>query len=269
MKKLERIIPVALLCILWGNLACADPTKDAWTKLVGKKFENRPEFSFVENNPALPNLLIYGDSISIGYTRCVREKLKGKANVYRLHCNGGDSGSFITHMTKMHDVMRNKKLNRPWTFQWDIIHFNVGLHDLKYLSKGKLDKKNGKQVSSTDAYKKNLHAIVAYLKKLSPDAKLIFATTTPVPEGESGRIAGDAERYNAAAIVVLRKFPEITINNLFTFTKPNHSKWWTKPGNVHYNATGKDAQGAEVARIIIEAISKKEKSNKAMDRDKK
>ena len=259
MKKLKKILPALLLCILWGNLACADSTKDAWTKLVGKKFEKNPTFAFVENKPALPNVLIYGDSISIAYTERVRERLKSKANVYRLYCNGGDSGSFTRRMIEMHDVMRDEKLDRPWTFQWDVIHFNVGLHDLKYVSMGKLDKKNGKQVLSIDAYKENLYAIVAYLKKLSPDAKLIFATTTPVPEGGSGRIAGDADKYNAAALDLLRKFPDITINDLFTFTKPNHSKWWTKPGNVHYNATGIDAQGDEVARIILETLSKKDK----------
>ena len=34
-------------------------------------------------NPALPDVLILGDSISIGYTPFVRSKLKGVANVFR------------------------------------------------------------------------------------------------------------------------------------------------------------------------------------------
>lgn len=34
-------------------------------------------------DPALPNVLIVGDSISIGYTRAVRAALAGKANVFR------------------------------------------------------------------------------------------------------------------------------------------------------------------------------------------
>ena len=36
-----------------------------------------------EPDPALPNVLILGDSISIGYTLEVRKLLKGKANVFR------------------------------------------------------------------------------------------------------------------------------------------------------------------------------------------
>ena len=100
----------------------------------------------------------------------------------------------------------------------------------------------------------SLEKIVAYLGQLSPDAKLIFATTTPVPEGADGRFAGDAEKYNAAATKVLQKHPEITINDLFTFTKPNHAKWWIKPNDVHYNPAGRAAQGDEVARVIVDEL---------------
>ncbi|TWU46099.1 Alpha-L-fucosidase [Rubripirellula tenax] len=228
--------------------------KEAWAKLAGKSAK-RPEFAFVENDPALPNVLIYGDSISIMYTQRVREKLNGKANVYRLHCNGGDSGSFIAKMKKMHETMRDEKLDQPWTFDWDVIHFNVGLHDLKYVSGNRLDKKNGKQVSSLDTYQMNLGDIVDYLKKLAPDAKLVFATTTPVPEGEPGRFAGDAQKYNKVAEQVMRKFPEITINDLYTFTKPNQPIWWAKPGDVHYKMEGRSAQGDEVSQIILDSLS--------------
>ena len=228
--------------------------KEAWEKLAGKSVK-RPEFAFVENDPALPNVLIYGDSISIMYTQRVRKKLDGKANVYRLHRNGGHSGLFIENMTKMHEAMRDEKLSQPWTFDWDVIHFNVGLHDLKYLSGNRLDKKNGKQVASLDTYKKNLGEIVAYLKTLAPDAKLVFATTTPVPKGESGRVAGDSQKYNEVAKEVMRDFPEIAINDLYQFTKPNHSKWWSKPGDVHYKMQGRNAQGDEVSRTVLESLS--------------
>lgn len=231
--------------------------ENAWFELVGKRFAKRPEFSYVKNDPTLPNVLIYGDSISIHYTRRVRQELKGQANVYRLYCNGQDSRAFIAKMTRMHTAMRDGQLDNPWTFQWDVIHFNVGLHDLKYLAGKKLDKENGKQRTPIDYYEKNLSKIAVYLQKLAPDAKLIFATTTPVPEGEPGRFAGDAHKFNDAALNALSKHPEISINDLFTFTKPNHSKWWMKPGDVHYNEVGRAAQGAEVARVILNAISKK------------
>ena len=251
LNEYDTVVKVLLKKPMGSELA-----ENAWAKLVGKSV-NRPEFAFIENNPALPNVLIYGDSISIGYTQRVREKLQDQANVYRLYCNGGDSSSFIGKMTEMHTAMCAENLDAPWTFKWNVIQFNVGLHDLKYLSSRKLDKENGVQVSSLEVYKENLRDIVAYLKKLAPNAKLIFATTTPVPEGEPGRFAGDAAKYNEAALEVLRDFPGIAINDLFTFTKPNQPEWWTKPGNVHYNDAGKNAQGDEVARIIRAALLSK------------
>ncbi|MBN1591061.1 MAG: hypothetical protein JW888_16225 [Pirellulales bacterium] len=40
-----------------------------------------------KENPALPNVLLLGDSISIGYTIPVRKELQGKANVFRPATN--------------------------------------------------------------------------------------------------------------------------------------------------------------------------------------
>jgi len=239
--------------MLTSNLFAGD-AKEAWSALVEPRFNKCPEFAFVENNSLLPNVLIYGDSISIGYTAQIQKNLKGKANIYRIYTNGGDSKSFIPKMTKMHEVMRNKKNKGHWTFDWNIIHFNIGLHDLKYIAGKKLDIKNGKQVTSINVYAQNLQKILAYLKELAPKAKIVFATTTPVPEGGQGRVAGDAARYNAAALKVMKNHPEIAINDLFNFTKHNHEKWWIKPADVHYNTVGQNAQGDEVSKIILKLL---------------
>ena len=248
-------------CLLAGTpvVFAEEQASDAWKKLVrSPRFNKRPTFQFVENDPKLPNVFLYGDSISIAYTDATREALKGKANVYRLYCNGGDSSSVITKMKTMHDTMRNPQLAGHWDFDWDVIHFNVGLHDLKYMNGKKLDRVNGKQVTSTADYEKNLRAIIAYLKELAPKAKLIFVTTTPVPEGEAGRIAGDAAKYNEVARKVLKDYPEIGVNDLYAFTKPHHAEWWTKPGNVHFNAEGATAQGKESARVIEQELKKRD-----------
>ncbi len=233
---------------------------DAWNELLPEKEKKgamREAFAYVENNAELPNVLLYGDSISIMYTMRVRTQLKDKANVYRLHANGNHSGKFIELMTEMHDAMRNAQLDSPWAFQWDVIHFNVGLHDLKYVLDGKMDKVNGIQVSSVDVYKKNLRAIVEYLHKLAPKAKLVFATTTPVPDKSEGRVAVDAARYNDAAREVLKDYPDVLIDDLYSLAKPNQEKWWLSPVNVHFNTTGCDALGDKVAESILEAMSKR------------
>lgn len=245
---------ITLVALTLPCFVMAETATEAWDSLIAKNFKKRPEFQFIQNNRTLPNVLLYGDSISIHYTQAVREKLSDKANVYRLYRNGSDSGGFISKMDKMHDKMTNEKLEQHWDFSWDVIHFNVGLHDLKYVKGRKLDKENGKLVSTTEQYQKNLINIINYLKKSSPKAQLIFATTTPVPEGALGRFAGDSIKYNEAALEVLKSYPDIRINDLYTLTKPNQEKWWIKPGDVHYNKQGSTAQGTEVAKIITKAL---------------
>lgn len=223
----------------------------AWKKLANKG----EAFAYVHPDKKLPNVLIYGDSISIGYTPTVREELFGKANVFRFHKNGQSSNKMIPFMEKMRTTMFQPHLEGGWDFDWDVIHFNVGLHDLKYVKNGKLDKVNGRQVNSIAKYKENLHGICQYLMKEYPKAQLIFATTTAVPdEGADGRFTGDSVKYNKAAREVLTDYPQITVNDLYAFTKPNAAEWYIKPENVHYNHTGKKAQGKEVAQIIAEKL---------------
>ncbi len=228
--------------------------REAWRKLNGPK-EVRPAFDYVENDPSLPDILLYGDSISIDYTQRVRDQLEDKANVYRLWGNGLDSGSFIPKMVRMHTVMRDRDLDRPWLFKWDVIHFNVGLHDLKYVTaEGEYNTEKGTRVSSVETYKENLREIIAYLQQLAPSAKLIFATTTPVPEASPGRIPGDARIYNQAARDVLREHPGIAVNDLYALCEPHQKEWCRKPGDVHYSESGIIAQANKVAEAVQKAL---------------
>jgi len=236
---------------LFGDKYDEEIAREAWKNLANKG----EAFKYVSPNKKLPNVFIYGDSISIGYTPTVRKELEGKANVFRFHKNGQSSNKFIPFVEKMKTTMFQPYLKEGWDFTWDVIHFNVGLHDLKYIKDGKLDLENGKQVNSPEKYKENLDGICQYLMKEYPKAKLIFATTTAVPqEGADGRIAGDSIIYNKAALEVLAKYPSIQINDLYAFTKPNEKAWYIKPHNVHYNNLGKTAQGKHVANLIAENL---------------
>ncbi|MDG2170648.1 MAG: SGNH/GDSL hydrolase family protein [Opitutales bacterium] len=229
----------------------AETAEEAWSSLLSENFKKREAFAFVENDSSLPNVFIYGDSISIAYTPAVRSELEGEANVYRLHVNGGDSSSIIQKVDTLRRMMKDH-----WDFEWDVIQFNVGLHDLKYVAGRSLDKAKGEQVTSMAEYEANLRNAIGYFVRIAPNAKLIFATTTPVPKGEPGRHVIDAGRYNRVALRVLRDYPEIEVNDLYAFTLPNQPEWWTKPGNVHFNEVGYTAQGKEVARYVREALGK-------------
>src|SRR4051794_33049217 len=81
----------------------------------------------VQDEPGLPRVLLIGDSISMGlgtdhdqgYEEPTRTLLRGKANVHGISGNGGNTDFALQHLSE-------------WLGQgqWDVIHFNWGLHDL-------------------------------------------------------------------------------------------------------------------------------------------
>lgn len=141
--------------------------------------------------------------------------------------------------------------------KWDVIHFNWGLWDLCYRHpkskvQGNRDKVNGTITTAIDQYGKNLEELVLRLKKT--DAKLIWASTTVIPEGEAGRKLGDGERYNAVASAIMKKHG-VAINDLHTLTKSFAADQFVKPGDVHYTKDGYQRIGTLVTKVISESVA--------------
>jgi len=222
--------------------------RNTWESYIGRNpgFARHKSFVFQENNPALPNVLIIGNSISIAYTPFVQENLKGVANVYRIPANGGDTNT----MLKFHEIwLGNTK--------WDIIHFNWGLHDLKRLVDNKLNVSGNRNVSVGD-YSKNLNSIVSILEKSSD--KLIFATTSVVPFGAEGRVKGAEVLYNKAALKVLDLYPDVFIDDQYSLTLKNPED--QKEANVHFLMSGCMSQANQVSEKIIEVLKSNSSDNK-------
>jgi acyl-CoA thioesterase-1 len=201
-------------------------------------------------DPALPNVLIIGDSISIGYTLLVRSELKGAANVLRPLEKSGKKPF------NCGDSARGLQFLDSWIGdrQWRVIHFNFGLHDLKYLDeKGQyVTPDKGKQVASPEQYEKNLRELVARLKKTG--AVLVWASTTPVPEGSAGRVKGDEVIYNAAARKVMEE-NGVLIDDLVGALGDRLGKL-QKPKNVHFTDEGSKVLADSVAASIRQALKK-------------
>lgn len=131
---------------------------------------------------------------------------------------------------------------------WDVIHFNFGLHDLCYrTTPTNRDKVNGKLTTTLEDYESNLRKIVERLKKT--DAKLIFATTTVVPEKEPGRFAEDVDKYNAVAVKVMKE-NSIQINDLHEYSKEIHAKFGNGETDVHYQKEGYRRLSKPVVKVI-------------------
>jgi acyl-CoA thioesterase-1 len=203
--------------------------------------QQNPVFAPIEADPALPDVLLIGDSISIGYTLPVRELLAGEANVHRIPTNGGPTTRGLEHL--------NDWLGET---EWDVIHFNWGLHDLKYIDdRAQLtDPEDGRQQVPPDEYEANLSRLVEQLQRTG--ARLIWCSTTPVPEGAAGRVPGDESRYNEIAARVMEKY-DVPTNDLCRFAQPRLDDI-QRPANVHFTPEGSRVLAEEVAGHIREAL---------------
>ena len=219
----------AFLCPLtWG--ANDDPS-------AGSSADYRstsPAYESVVDQPGLPRVLLIGDSISVGYTVEVRERLASKANVHRIPENGGPTSRGVANID-------------AWLGDgdWDVIHFNWGLHDLKLMDDGK------RQVSKED-YAVNLRSLVARLKETG--ATLIWCTTTPVPSGDeiTSRKTEDVPPYNAIAQGIMLE-EGIIIDDLYAFALPQLGKI-QRDQNVHFTEEGSTALAEQVAESIETAL---------------
>lgn len=202
----------------------------------------------IEDEPGLPRVLLIGDSISIGYTLAVREKLKGKANVNRPRANCGPTTAGLEHLDAWLATGGEGK-------KWDVIHFNWGLHDLKYLGP------NGENLAepgsagshrqvSPEEYRKNLEALVAKLQ--ATGAKLIWRNTTPVPEGAKGRVVADALVYNEIAKDVMAR-SKVPVHDLYSFAFERLDRI-QKPADVHFTPEGSEILADDVVRVILETL---------------
>ncbi len=190
----------------------------------------------------LPHVLIIGDSISIGYTLPTRALLQGKVNLHRIPTNGGPT---IKGLSEIDKWLGSRK--------WDLIHFNWGLHDLKFMGKdgtNLVPKEEGGivQVPLPD-YEKNLDLLVTRMKKSAK--QLVWRNTTPIPAGSKARYVGDSVKYNQAAARIMEKHGVPTLD-LYTPSKKN-MKEWMRVADVHYFPAGSQA----LAEIVAEDIKKR------------
>ena len=229
-----------LLFILVFAAQAPDPRAE-WENKLEPDTKGEPAYAFVEENPALPRVLLIGDSISVGYTPGVRKLLEGKANVLRIPVNGGPTSRGVEFLD---DWLGAGK--------WDVIHFNFGLHDIKRMKNGKTDITAEWQVGG-EQYEKNLAALVQKLK--ATGARLIWASTTPVPEGASGRIKGDEVIVNRIAEKVMKKHG-VEIDDLYGCVLPHLDKY-QRPQNVHFTDEGSGFLAQKVAGSIEKALEAK------------
>jgi lysophospholipase L1-like esterase len=191
-------------------------------KLAGRE----TAWDFVKDDPALPRVLLIGDSISRGYTLVARHALAGRANVHRAPANCGPTAAGLQKL----DLWLGRK-------GWDLIHFNFGIHDRN---------------TDPGTYAKNLRQIVAKLK--ATGATLVWASSTPL----SGKMLGEdgadpMEKMNSIAADIMME-NRIRINDLHSEAQPILKTMQGKDG-CHFNGEGYQVLGKAVANTIARQLS--------------
>lgn len=184
------------------------------------------EWGFIHDDPALPKVILIGDSISRSYTVSVRKALAGKANLHRAPANCGPTDSGLKNM----DVWLDQSDG-----EWDIIYFNFGIHDRK---------------KTPEQYATSLEKVIARLRQTG--ARLIFARTTPFKiadtVGDDGSLV-----LNAVSDEVMQKHGVLTddlhaavLDSLDTAQADDRT---------HFRAEGIQLLAAQVAKTIEACIA--------------
>ena len=224
MAVIKPIVTALILCVqLSGALRAATPEGG-------------------EKHP-LPRVLVIGDSISEGYIKPLAELLKDKAAVERPRENCGSSRRILDHLDQFLGDTR-----------WDVIQFNCGIHDLRYLNaerKPAAPKDGGKHQVPLDEYRANLNKIVDRLKKTR--ASLIWCSTTPLNTKVPYWVADDVARYYEVAAEVMRNegVPIADLNA--KILKRGTPKW--SPDGVHFTPEGSQELAEELVPEIGKTLS--------------
>jgi lysophospholipase L1-like esterase len=177
------------------------------------------------NETNLPRVLLIGDSITRDYYPGVEKHLAGKAYVARLATSRFASDPVLLQEIAL--VLDNTK--------FDIIHFNNGMHGWQH---------------SEEEYRAAFPKILETIRSHAPNAKLIWATTTPLKvshpnnsnEASDERIAA----RNAIGLELIKK-QNILVDDLNALMR-GHPEYHSD--NVHFNAEGIRLEAAQVAASI-------------------
>ena len=221
------------------KVATLSPARHAWAKVLQENLgtgfylpSHRRDFlkgtstawDFVADDPKLPRVLLIGDSVSRGYTLAVRAALAGQANVHRAPENCGPTANGLKKLDTW--------LASAGPGKWDVIHFNFGIHD---------------RATPLADYTARLTQIVTRLQ--STGAKLIWASTTPIPDDPAKKqTAGSIVARNTAAAALMAQHG-VALDDLFTAITPKLATL-QNPHDVHFTAAGYAFLGQHVATSI-------------------
>ena len=170
----------------------------------------------------MKKVVLLGDSIRQGYEKYVKLAFDGRVQIYSPQ----DCCRFSSYMLR---CLTQWKVEMDCGSDVDLVHWNAGLWDCLLMP-------DGEKHTDIEVYGNYLKRVHAVLKRLYPDARQVFATSTAVLEdryvGYYRRFNGDIEAYNAMAVSVLEPLG-VQINDLHSLTKNIPEEYYSDM--THFN----------------------------------
>jgi len=165
----------------------------------------------------MKNVVLIGDSIRIGYDKSVKKSLENVANVVFPEDNCRFASYVLRYIPQYFGDLDCSDI--------DVIHWNAGLWDCLRMYGEDLH-------TPIEVYEYYIDRICKRIKKLCPDAKVIFATSTSVLSEKMSddfkRYNSEIEEYNAAAVKIVKKYG-FQVNDLYKLSV-------SLPENYHSDA---------------------------------
>ena len=189
----------------------------------------------------MKNLLLVGDSIRMGYDKAVAKTLEGKVNVYFPEENCRFASYVLRYLHEYKTLVKDGKV--------DVLHWNAGLWDCLRLFEEEPH-------TPIEVYAYYIDRICVRIKKVFPEAKVIFATSTSVQSEKMSkhfkRYNEEIEEYNRAAVEVVKKHG-FAINDLYPVSTSLPETAHSDP--VHYyTAMGTKAFADQVLSYVVPAL---------------
>ncbi len=188
------------------------------------------------------NIFLIGDSIRMGYCATVADELVDVAQVFYPKGNCKNTQNVITSMKTWVNMF--DRCDRI-----DIVQFNCGHWDAAHWSGYEIS------LTSENEYARNIKMIICLLKRYFCNAKIVFATTTPMnPSGVVGvnpRSNAEIDQYNKIAIDVSTS-ENIIVNDLNAVAKDFGSECYID--YCHFTKDAFERLGREVAANLRRLI---------------
>ncbi|MBQ8409686.1 MAG: SGNH/GDSL hydrolase family protein [Clostridia bacterium] len=186
----------------------------------------------------MKKIILLGDSIRMGYDKYVKDALEGVAEVYYPE----ENCKFAQYLLRFMNQWKN---DGKWPADADLVHWNAGLWDVVELF-------GEPPITTEGQYAEMISRTDRLIRRLFPNAKVVFATSTSVQEEkyrpDFKRRNEIIKRYNDIAIEALAG-RDCTVNRLFDFTLALPES--CRSDMTHFNTPeGRRAMGDRVLSVI-------------------